>query len=116
MINNICCEAKSPACHALLDAGLEPRKQAHVVGVQIQPPGRRPRGGEEGGLDGEDGEAESERQPQQQRHRRPPLRQRCRPRRVGPRHRRTRRGGSVVGGGASVEMGGEWSESSLLRY
>ena len=49
-------------------------------------------GGEEGGLDGEDGEAEGERQAQQQRHRRPPLR-RGRRLQVGPRHRR-------IGGGA----------------
>jgi hypothetical protein len=28
--------------HALLDAGLEPRELAHVVGVQIQPPARCP--------------------------------------------------------------------------
>lgn len=31
--------------HALLDAGLEPRELAHVVGVQIQPPARRTCGG-----------------------------------------------------------------------
>jgi hypothetical protein len=38
----------------------------------------RIRGGEEGGLDGEHGEAEGERQAQQQHHRRPPLRRRQR--------------------------------------
>ena len=37
MINNIGCEAKSPACHALLDAGLEPRELPDLVGVEIQP-------------------------------------------------------------------------------
>jgi hypothetical protein len=77
----------------------------------------RTRGGEERGLDGEHGEAEGQRQAQQQRHRRPALRRRRR-HQVGPRHCRARRGGSeaarVLGwagtGEKGATVGGEWSE------
>ena len=133
----LCEESTAEAYHALLDAGLESRELAHVAGVQIQPPARRPcgrergrtrhvranaasplgfgtrkwgdgggewvaartRGGEEWGLDGEHGEAEGQRQAQQQRHRRPALRRSRQ--QVGPRHRPARR----VGGGARPRMG-----------
>lgn len=110
--------------HALLDAGLEARERADLVGVQIQPTrqlckrihpspsiphneGERKlgfresaltRSGEEWGLDGEDGEAEGEGQPQKQHHRGPARRRRQRRRRRRrPRHRR-------IGGGCDASF------------
>ena len=40
----LCEESTAEAYHAPLDAGLESRELAHVAGVQIQPPARRPCG------------------------------------------------------------------------